>query len=101
MLPLGAVPGEAVFSGVAGEISGENGQGDGNSNQGTLFHSDQAVGETLVNSAKVVVGAKAPKRVIRTVRVNKKPAERVGAEQSIVNAALVRASATLQHDAVR
>jgi hypothetical protein len=100
-LPLGVVPGEAVVSSVVGEISGENGQGNGNSNQGTLFHSDQAVGETLVDSAKVVVGAKAAKRVIRTVRVKKKPAERVGAEQSIANAALVGGSVTVQHDAVR
>jgi hypothetical protein len=106
VLPLGTVTEEAFVEGVVGEVVGEvndtKASGEHNSNQGTLFHSDQAVGESLVKSAKkVLVGPKAEKRVMRTVSVKKNKAERVAAEQTIANGAPVANGATVQHDALR
>jgi TraM recognition site of TraD and TraG len=106
VLPLAAVTEEAFVEGVVSEVVGEvndtKASGEHNSNQGTLFHSDQAVGESLVASAtKVIVGPKAAKRVIRTVSARKKTDERVVPEQTIVNGASVGSGATVQHDALR
>jgi len=102
VLPLGAVSEESVANGLVGEVNGPKAAGENNSNQGTLFHSDQAVGESLMESAtKVIVGPKAAKRVIRTVSARKKNAERVVPEQTIVNDAPAGSGATEQHDALR
>lgn len=90
-LPLGAITEEAVSNGEVND-----------SNQGTLFHSDQAVGESLVESAtEVIVGPKAGKRVFRTVSASKKTAERAVPEQTITNSAPSGSGATVQHDALR
>jgi type IV secretory system conjugative DNA transfer VirD4/TraG family protein len=98
-LPLGAVTEEAVSN---DEVNGPKASGEHNSNQGTLFHSDQAVGESLVKSAtEVIVGPKAGKRVFRTVSASKKTAERVVPEQTIRNGAPLGSGATVQHDALR
>jgi hypothetical protein len=98
-LPLGAVTEEAVSN---GEVNGLQASGEDNSNQGTLFHSDEAVGESLIKSAsKVIVGPKAGKRAFRTVSARKKTAEPVVPEQTIMNAAPVGSGATAQHDALR
>src|SRR5215213_2636598 len=96
VLPLAGVTEEAVVEGVVGEVVGEVNDtkafGEHNSNQGTLFHSDQAVGDSLVESAtKVLVGPKAAaaKREIRTVSAGKKTAAPPVPEQTIVNDASV------------
>ena len=101
VLPLGAVSGGPVVSGVSGEAKGQKAPGPDNSNQGTLFHSDQAVAETVVTSAKkVVVGEKTPESVIRTVRVRKTTPEQVVGDEAIVNGAPAVSEATA-HDALR
>jgi type IV secretion system protein VirD4 len=68
-------------------------------NQGTLLFSDQAVEETLVGAAKVVVGTKAPASVIRTVTV-RKPGASVVADDLVVSGA-AGSGPSGQHDALR
>jgi hypothetical protein len=66
-----------------------------------LFHSDQAVAETVVTSAeKVVIGEKTPESVIRTVRVRKTTPEQVVGDEAILNGAPAVSEATA-HDALR
>jgi len=106
VLPLAGVTEEAVVEGVVGEVVEEVNDtkafGEHNSNQGTLFHSDQAVGDSLVESAtKVLVGPKEGKREIRTVSAGKKTAAPAVPEQTNVNGASVGSGATVQHDALR
>jgi hypothetical protein len=99
--PLGAVSGGPVVSSVSSEAKGQKAPGPDNSNQGTLFHSDQAVAETVVTSAeKVVIGEKTPESVIRTVRVRKTTPEQVVGDEAILNGAPAVSEATA-HDALR
>jgi hypothetical protein len=50
------VSGGPVVSSISGEAKGQQAPGPDNSNQGTLFHSDQAVAETVVTSAEKGMG---------------------------------------------
>ena len=101
VLPLATVN-DAVVSNVVGEVQDGKVPNQQNSNQGTLFHSDQAVGDTFVKSAtKVVVGPKSPKSVTRTVRVKKNAPAQVVEQGSIVNDTPVESAGTVEHDALR
>lgn len=98
VLPLATVN-DGLVSNVVGEVQNGNVPNQQNSNQGTLFHSDQAVGDTFVKSAtKVVVGPKSPKSVTRTVRVKKKALAQVVDQGSIVNDTPVERAGTVEHD---
>lgn len=98
VLPLATVN-DGLVSNVVGEVQNGNVPNQQNSNQGTLFHSDQAVGDTFVKSAtKVVVGPKSPKSVTRTVRVKKKALAQVVDQGSIVNDTPVESAGTVEHD---
>jgi hypothetical protein len=98
VLPLATVN-DAVVSNVVGEVQDGKVPNQQNSNQGTLFHSDQAVGDTFVKSAtKVVVGPKSPKSVTRTVRVKKKAPAQVVHQGSIVNDTPVESAGAVEHD---
>lgn len=98
VLPLATVN-DAVVSNVVGEVQDGKVPNQQNSNQGTLFHSDQAVGDTFVKSAtKVVVGPKSPKSVTRTVSVKKKAPAQVVDQGSIVNDTPVESAGTVEHD---
>lgn len=98
VLPLATVN-DAVVSNVVGEVQDGKVPNQQNSNQGTLFHSDQAVGDTFVKSAtKVVVGPKSPKSVTRTVKVKKNAPAQVVEQGSIVNDTPVESAGTVEHD---
>lgn len=98
VLPLATVN-DAVVSNVVGEVQDGKVPNQQNSNQGTLFHSDQAVGDTFMKSAtKVVVGPKSPKSVTRTVSVKKKAPAQVVDQGSIVNDTPVESAGTVEHD---
>lgn len=96
-LPLATVNETAVSN--VGEVQDGEVPNQQNSNQGTLFHSDQAVGDTFVKSAtKVVVGPKSPKSVTRTVKVKKKAPAQVVEQGSIVNDTPVASAGDVEHD---
>ena len=98
VLPLTTVN-EAEVSNVVGEVQDGKVPNQQNSNQGTLFHSDQAVRDTFVKSAtKVVVGPKSPKSVTRTVRVKKNAPAQVLEQGSIVNDTPVESAAAVEYD---
>jgi hypothetical protein len=101
VLPLGVVSGGPVVSSVSGEAKGQKAPGPDNTYQGTLFHSDQAVAETVVTSAeKVVVGEETPESVVRTVRVRKTTPDQVVGDEAILNGAPAVSEASA-HDALR